>query len=178
MPVGVKVTGDLKRYRRALSEVQRREIPGAARPAINRTARSLRTRIARRVAAEAGVSVSVVRNRIQITTAKGRELAALLRTRFWPVPVIRLGARETRTGVTVRGIGKLAGRFIATMPSGHTGVFRRRGRERLPITEEKVRLQPGASAAADDEVRTKGPEIFRDNFEPLLERRLARKGLK
>lgn len=57
-----------------------------------------------------------------------------------PTPVIELGARQTKKGVTF-GINKgakrslIRGAFIATMRSGHRGVFVRRGRARLPVDE-------------------------------------------
>jgi hypothetical protein len=62
------------------------------------------------------------------------------------IPVIQLQARQVGRGpnvpggVTFRfaGVGKtLPNAFIATMRSGHRGVFSRTGKRRLPIVEEK-----------------------------------------
>lgn len=56
-----------------------------------------------------------------------------------PVPLVAYPHRQTRKGVSVevnRGKRTLvAGSFVATMKSGHKGVFRRQGKERLPIEE-------------------------------------------
>ncbi len=56
-----------------------------------------------------------------------------------PVRVGDLTPRQTKKGVTF-GINKgkrslIRGAFIATLKSGHKGVFRRRGESRLPIDE-------------------------------------------
>jgi hypothetical protein len=56
-----------------------------------------------------------------------------------PIPVIDFPSRQTKRGVSVaintgaRALIKSA--FIATMRSGHTGVFKRDGKARLPISE-------------------------------------------
>lgn len=56
-----------------------------------------------------------------------------------PVPVADFAHRQTRKGVTASiNAGKrslIPGAFIATMRSGHTGVFIRKGKARLPIRE-------------------------------------------
>lgn len=43
--------------------------------------------------------------------------------------------------------GGVAGAFLATMPSGHTGLFHRLGRARLPIAEVKAPLPAAVSVA-------------------------------
>jgi hypothetical protein len=56
-----------------------------------------------------------------------------------PVPLVAYPHRQTKEGVSVevnRGKRTLVkGSFVATMKSGHKGVFRRRGTARLPIDE-------------------------------------------
>jgi hypothetical protein len=56
-----------------------------------------------------------------------------------PVPLVAYPHRQTKQGVTVevnRGKRTLVkGSFVATMQSGHEGIFRRRGKARLPIEE-------------------------------------------
>lgn len=56
-----------------------------------------------------------------------------------PVPLVAYPHRQTRRGVSVevnRGKRTLVrGTFKATMKSGHIGIFRRRGKARLPIQE-------------------------------------------
>ena len=53
------------------------------------------------------------------------------------IPLFDFGARQTKRGVSYNLGGRktLAGAFIATMPTGHEGVFMRKGANRLPIQE-------------------------------------------
>jgi hypothetical protein len=55
------------------------------------------------------------------------------------VPLAKYPHRQTKTGVTVRvNVGKsakLRSAFVATLKGGHTGIFRRVGKARLPIKE-------------------------------------------
>lgn len=51
------------------------------------------------------------------------------------IPLHALGARQTRSGVTVRLRGSYKSAFLATMSNGHRGVMKRSGRARLPIHE-------------------------------------------
>jgi hypothetical protein len=56
-----------------------------------------------------------------------------------PVPLVAYPYRQTKQGVSVEvNRGKrtlLKGAFVATLKSGHVGVFRRQGKARLPIEE-------------------------------------------
>lgn len=47
--------------------------------------------------------------------------------------------RQTKAGARVRN-KFFPGAFVATMPTGHVGIFRRAGKSRLPITQERVKL--------------------------------------
>ncbi len=59
-----------------------------------------------------------------------------------PLPLIKFGKpRQTAQGVRV-GSNVVDGTFVATMPSGHTGVYRRKTKARLPITEVTQSFEP------------------------------------
>lgn len=91
-----------------------------------------------------------------------------------PVPVSEYPFRQTKRGVSVainRGRRVLiSGAFVATMRSGHVGVFRRRGVKRLPIDEvfttrvsdvlRDTGLMPRLQARAQ--------EVFASSFARLL----------
>ena len=109
--------------------------------AINRTATGARSQAVKAIAAESGLQQKTIRQKVTILRANMRHWAATIRIRDTRVPMITLGAKQTKRGVTVRdkaGGGRrlIASAFIATMPSGHTGVFKRRGAKRLPIAEQ------------------------------------------
>lgn len=91
-----------------------------------------------------------------------------------PTPLIAFPARQTRKGVVVtvnRGAPKLvAGAFIATMRTGHRGVFVRLGAARLPIKE--LYTSRVTDVFQDKEVSSlvleAGSGILRQSFARLL----------
>jgi hypothetical protein len=93
-----------------------------------------RTRIIRRSSERTDIPVGMVR---ALTTAYfnagGNSIEAVMESGW--VPLAKLGARQTKTGVSVRNRGSYRSAFIATMASGHRGVMIREGAARLPIRE-------------------------------------------
>ncbi|MGO6707614.1 hypothetical protein [Rhizobium leguminosarum] len=76
-----------------------------------------------------------------------------------------LGATQTKTGVRVRARGSYRSAFIAEMGSGHRGVMKRVGKERLPIRELF-----GPNPAHDV---TNNPDEFLKVLSELIEDHLA-----
>lgn len=106
------------------------------------------------------------------TTDKSMEFA--LDISGEPVPLVAYPHRQTKKGVSVevnRGKRTIVKRsFIATMKSGHKGVFQRRGSARLPI-RELVGSRPidALSHAGEiDAVIERGRSSFVDTFERVL----------
>lgn len=93
-----------------------------------------RTRIVRRSSERTDIPVGMVR---ALTTAYfnagGNSIETVLRSGW--IPLARLGARQTSTGVSVRNRGSYRSAFLAEMASGHRGVMIREGAKRLPIRE-------------------------------------------
>ena len=77
------------------------------------------------------------------------------------IHLYKLGARQTRRGVTVRGRGSYASAFIAQMKSGHRGVMMREGSSRLPIREL---FGPNPAHAI-----TNNPEVYLDVIAEILQ---------
>lgn len=131
--------------KRQVEEVRRtlRAIPNGfprvASRAINKTATTIRSRMAKRLSRETGIQQKAVRKQIWILKARMDFLSALISLKGKAIPLIDLGARQTRKGVTYRaGKGQrklISHAWIATMPSGHTGAYTRKGPPRLPIHE-------------------------------------------
>ena len=125
-----------------------------------------RTRIVRRSAERVDIPPSRVRD---VTTAHfnaGGNSIDVVMASGW-IPLYKLGARQTRIGVSVRMRGSYAHAFIAKMKSGHAGVMRREGAgaPRLPIRELF-----GPNPAHDV---TNNPEVFLEVMAELIEERLA-----
>lgn len=106
----------------------------AASRAMRRVVDMARSRIVKRSAERVDVPQSRIR---ALTTAHmnaGGRTAEIVMRSGW-IPLFKLGATQTAKGVRVKMRGSYRSAFIAKMGSGHAGVFRREGKDRLPIRE-------------------------------------------
>jgi hypothetical protein len=119
-------------------ELAQRELDKAADRALRKTAQWLRTHSAREIGRELSIPNTPIKHRFSVYPIRGaREV------KLWiginPLSVHYLGdPRQTPTGVRVRR-RDYEGAFISPMKSSAKLVWRRKGRERLPIervTEE------------------------------------------
>lgn len=127
----------LKAIERQLAAVPR-ALPKVMSRALNRTATSARTATSRSLAKQTGLKVKDVRSRIRIERASYSHWRSAIRVSTERLPLLAFRARQTRRGVSYRtdsGGEMLPHAFIATMSSGHRGVFKRRTAARLPIVE-------------------------------------------
>jgi hypothetical protein len=129
-------TGDVER---AIDQLGN-EAPRACVRALNRAVVSARAAMVPAITADMGLTATVVRERIVVGEATVTNPVARLYASFRRIPLINFGAKGREPsrghghGVTVRG--KTYPRaFLATMSSGHRGVFERRATRRLPIYE-------------------------------------------
>lgn len=123
-----------------------------------------RTRVVRRSAERTDLKQSVVR---QVTTAyfnAGGNSIEVVEKSGW-ISLYELGATQTKSGVRVRLRGSYKSAFIAQMASGHKGVMKRRGKDRLPIRELF-----GPNPAHDI---TNNPDVYLDVMAELIEEYLA-----
>lgn len=130
---------DLDALRKALSD---RVVARALRKAGRDAARDMRSTASKRIRQRKRLKVKEVRAALVVRTAKGRVIDGMewaIDVRGKPVPLSKYPHRQTKKGVSVtvnRGKRTLIkSAFVATMRSGHKGVFIRRGARRLPIDE-------------------------------------------
>jgi hypothetical protein len=160
--IDVDFSKDLKALERELTDAERKLVKPSVTSTLNRLALRARTQSRRNIAAHYRIPQKVVGPRLQIARAKGNRLTAFIYARVSPVPLIRLSARQTKTGVSARSGIRVQSGFIATMPNGHQGVFQRKGGRRgslrstqagknagkvykpeLPIQEQYLQLPQG-----------------------------------
>lgn len=122
----------------------KRTHPFAVTRALNRSADSGKTAMTRAIAADTGLAARAVRDQLIVARANAGNQVATITVRGKRIPLIDFKARglePTRgkgRGVSYRlptGRGRAERAFIATMSTGHRGVFMRTGRSRLPIRE-------------------------------------------
>ena len=120
-----------------------RAVPRVFRRAINRTvdmaATDLKRRVGKQITAKKGeIAKGIIKKKATYANLTGSIGAKEFRPGLLAFP----GTKESKHGVRYR-ISRTAGRktiehgFIATMPSGHRGVFARGGPSRLPIREAR-----------------------------------------
>jgi hypothetical protein len=101
--------------------------------ALNRAIGSARTAMTRAIAQDTGLKSGDVRKRLNVYEATPNRPEARLAASLKKVPLIDFGARASGHGVISRlrgGRGRIPNAFIATMKSGHRGIFVRFGKSR------------------------------------------------
>lgn len=153
--------------------------------ALNRTADRGRTLAVREMQRDLGASSQkTLRDAVTVDRATSAKAVAFIEARGKRIPIIELNPKPRTVSKRRRGVPGvtwgaknrlIAGSFIAKLVSGHTGVFKRRGKERLPIDELK-----GPSAAkvfSNRSVQTPVRALLRDffpqEFKRLLSMRIA-----
>jgi hypothetical protein len=123
-------------------DAARGELRPAVVRALNRTINRVKVRAAREVrAAGYKLKISVIKAAMRITPATAGRLRADAVARGRPIPLVNWSAKQTGDGVSVdvlQGRKLIAHAFIATMPSGHKGVFERFG-PRVDRTRKSTR---------------------------------------
>jgi len=148
-----------------------RKLRRAGARALNKTATKGRNVSSRVIRKTLNLKAKTVKDQLKVTRATPDNHRSTVQGRYKPVPLIKFnGVRQTKKGVTVRMRKDkprmvFKGAFIARMPSGHIGVFRRTSRSRLPI---KQIYGPPVSKIMGDKL----PEIINQTA-PDLEKTLA-----
>lgn len=120
-----------------------RSLPSVISRGINRTAKDSQSRIVNKLSFITKFKPSILKKVITLFKATQKRLQATISLRRKRIPAIALAPRRTTVGVTYQDIKErklIEHGFIAKMPTGHKGVFRRKysgGKMvgRLPIKE-------------------------------------------
>lgn len=95
-----KTSGLLDQYRDQINNI-------AVSRALNKTAVTVRAEVSRSIAQDVGLPINLVRRAIKLKDSTPRTLLAIVRaTGQKRIPIGKLGARETRRGVSFRIAGK------------------------------------------------------------------------
>ena len=145
MAANVSIEIDAKRLLANLEAYPKKTLRASIR-SINRAAKSGKTAVSRVVAKDMGFKVGDVKKAISFSPATELQPRATLAASLKGIPLIKFKAKGPKPsrgkgpGVTYKkpdgGRGRAPHAFIATMPSGHEGVFQRKGSAgRLPIRQ-------------------------------------------
>ena len=121
------------------------QVQTAAMRTLNKTAIWLRAQSTKEISREKQLPQKLIRQRLQVIKARRSSLKALVVASLYGVKASKLGVmRQTAQGAKV-GKYMFEKAFIATMRTGHRGVFKRKTQSRLPIQEVAIALEPVAS---------------------------------
>jgi Prophage minor tail protein Z (GPZ). len=130
------------------------QLEAALKSAYGRMARWLRTRAVRGLSAHLGVQQKILRGRIRTFRLQGGVSTGGDGAKVWfglqPISLMRLGARQTAQGVRAGG-RMYPGAFIATV-NGRRGVYRRVGKERVPLEAVTLDISDKALTYVEDEL--------------------------
>lgn len=196
MAISISVKSDFSAIERALTHAQHAALPSARRRTLNKLAQYAKSEAVRSIRSRWRFKAATIRKSISIKRANYKALEAEVRAIGQNSPIIDFAARQTRKGVTV-GVSKgkrklIKGAFVATMKSGHKGVFKRsakatrrtKGRPttsspNLPIEEVYTIGVPQAfaSIAVSNALRKTVADRLRNTYEHELSFELTRRGL-
>jgi len=164
------VRADFKQVERMLSVVQKKAIPKAGSRALNKVVKVAEKTAAKGLADDIGIVQKESRKHLRINRARWTELQASIVATGRRLPLMALKAKQVKKGVTYRkqggGRGRVQSAFIATMRSGHKGVFKRQGKQRRPIQElfgpsiPHVFVKDKISRALLTTTRARWPKLF------------------
>lgn len=120
----------------------KRAVVRALRKAGSTALRDMRSEATKRIRQRKRIKPKYISRALTLQRAKGSDIAGMswaVNVSGEAVPLVAYPARQTARGVSVEvNRGKrtlIKGAFLATMKSGHEGVFRRTSKARLPIKE-------------------------------------------
>ncbi|MBK8159133.1 MAG: phage tail protein [Rhodospirillaceae bacterium] len=138
MSIGIKVQIDFSAFSEALDALGDKHFRAAGMIAVNDTLRQANKAAVSAIAKAGSIKVADVRKRLRAIKATRENLTGILRASKYALPLVAFSARQVKAGVTAREWGQrrtYKGAFIATMKTGHRGVFKRVGDDRLPIRQ-------------------------------------------
>ncbi|MDA0782413.1 MAG: phage tail protein [Proteobacteria bacterium] len=146
----------------------------ASMRSLNKTALWLRTQATRKISKNKRITQKIIRQRLRVLKASRSQLKSHVLASLGGVTATKVGKpRQTRTGAKVKQYN-FPGAFIATMPSGHTGIYKRKRKTRLPIRELSIPLEPESSdiieSFLDNGVKERFETIFRRELKFLVQR--------
>lgn len=137
--VPITVTFDTRAYQAAIETLKPPKADNAIATALRQTANQAKVRASGVIAKHMNLRTGTVKEFIYTDYVKPGVYVTHIRASRRPIPLGAFPVRQNKEGVTTRAWGKpqtLRSAFIATLRSGHQGVFRRRpGAGRLPIYE-------------------------------------------
>jgi len=185
MSVGINVQWD----RSQIAALETGPLKAALRRALRKAGatalRDMKAEASKRIRARKRIKPRYIHRALTLRRARGSDIASMewaVDVSGEPVPLVAYPHRQTKKGVSVEvNKGKrtlVRGSFVASMKSGHVGVFRRRGEARLPIREllGSRPLDALLHKGEADGVAARGGKSFAETFARVLPLEIGKSG--
>lgn len=158
----------------AAFEATKIQVETALMRALNKTALWLKSQSVKEISKEKALKQKLIRERLHVIKSNRKQLVARVIASLHGVKAHQIGnMRQTKTGAKA-GKRHFKGAFVATMPTGHTGIYKRKGRKKLPIREVVFPLEPVASNVikyiTDDKAAQQFTKLFTHEMQFITSR--------
>ncbi len=178
--ININVQHNFKQVAVKLFELRNDVLEKAKVRALNKVAAQAKVAASKEIrAAGYNMKAATIKQKITIKRAVSGDAVVVIRCSGRPLPLIQFGARETKSGVSVsvkHGRKLIKGAFIATMPTGHQGVYVRVGNQHKKVNGKwhglpiKELFGPSIPAAFGNEVvQSALVRLVREKFPSILE---------
>lgn len=127
----ITIFSNMEKQKKNLAKFTKKGVVRATYRALNKTGAKANTVLKRDISASYNLAQKTFAKDMKVIKAGPRKLDFTIRGTGRQIPIIDVkgGKKQTALGVKINtgnGSKLLKGNFIATMPSGHTGIFRRK----------------------------------------------------
>jgi len=174
MAVQVGITVNAEGYVNSLGSIAKPQLDKIVALALVDCAKSCKTQAAKVIAKRTGLKSALVKDRIWYQRVDPGDYEVEIKSSKRPIALIDFPVHQTATGVSTKAWGKLQlirHAFIATMRNGHTGVYRRVTKKRLPI--EQLWGPTIGGTFAQPEVQKVVEKTMKARLQKSLARRMA-----
>jgi hypothetical protein len=158
--IEINVQDAIWKLKREFQHLKGSQFNLAVARAINHTIAKAKTGASRDIRGEYKVKAKDLSGKLAISKATRVSQTGMIRVSAKPLPIVSFGARQTRKGVSVKITGKrkvIKSAFIATMKSGHKGVFVRGAYKGTELSYRTKRINKKGPDLPIEEVHTASP---------------------
>jgi hypothetical protein len=158
--IDINVSDAIYKLRREFRDLATSQFNLAVARAINHTIAKAKTAASKDIRGQYKVKAKDLSGKLAISKATRVTQTGMIRVSAKPLPIVAFGARQTRKGVSVNITGKrkvIKSAFIATMKSGHKGVFVRGAYKGSELTYRTKRIKKKGADLPIEEVHTASP---------------------
>ncbi|MFP3026036.1 phage tail protein [Wolbachia endosymbiont (group A) of Pogonocherus hispidulus] len=167
MRVEIGISGSIEKIIQSI-EASQAKITRATVRALNKTALWTKEQATKELSKDTQIKRQLIRKRLWIIRATRNYQRALVRIGLYGVKSSKLGDMKQMAKGAKAGKHMFEGAFIAKMPTGHRGIFRRRGRTALPIHEVTVPIGENVQKIVKEMASYKTGKVFEEYFEHEL----------